>query len=415
MLRTLALILAGGSAPALSILSMERAEAAIPFAGKFRIIDFSLSNCVNSTVYNVGVLTQYRPRSLHEHLGVGRPWDLDRASGGLRILHPSPTPEGGGWQKGTADALRYNLDFIMDQPVEHVLVLAGDHIYKMDYQPMIEMHRSREADITIGVHSVSRHEAYRYGIITTDPESRISSYVEKPRRPSGGMASMGVYVFDKEFLVNALAKSTETHLGSEMLPRLVNEADAYAYNFQGFWADVGTVQAYYETNLALLSETPALDMYDPEWIIHTQSSQQPGAHVDRASRVENSMISDGSQVYGNVSRSIISPGVVVSPDATVRDSIILNDAWIGPGAVIDRCIVDEDARIESGVVLGDGHDNTPNQKTPEWLNTGLTLVGMRTHIPSNVRVGRNVAILSRTNAEAFGSNKEVMSGATVGP
>ncbi len=413
MLRTLALILAGGSAPAMSVRSMERAEAAMPFAGKFRVIDFSLSNCVNSGIFNVGVLTQYRPRTLHEHMGVGRPWDLDRATGGLRIMHPSPTPEGGGWQRGTADAVRYNLDFIQDQPVDVVLMLAGDHIYKMDYRPLIQAHQDRQADITIAVHSVSPHEAYRYGIVSVDGKGDVTGIVEKPRRPTSGLASMGVYVFSKDFLLDVLQNSQDVHLGGQLLPRLVSEVTTCAYNFPGYWTDAGTVQSYYEANMALMAETPALDLYDFEWVVHTQSSQRPGADIDATATIENSLICDGCRIQGHVTRSIISPGVVVAENAIVRDSIVLNDAWIGPNTVLDRCIVDEDARIESDVALGDGHDNTPNQETPDWLNTGLTLVGTRAHIPTGVRIGRNVIVKPRTNERAFGRSKLVVSGATV--
>ncbi len=417
MLRTLALILAGGSAPALSILSSERAEAAIPFAGKYRLIDFTLSNCVNSSIYNIGVLTQYRPRSLHVHLGVGRPWDLDRAQGGLRVLHPSPTPEGGGWQRGTADAVRYNLDFIEDQPVDAVLLLAGDHVYKMDYRPLLRAHEERQADITLAVHKVSPHEAYRYGIVSVDANNNATSFVEKPRRPSSGLASMGIYVFNKDFLVKTLSSNTDTHFGSQLLPRLISSSDvrASAYLFQGYWADVGTVQAYYEANMALLAETPAFDLHDFEWVVHTNSSQRPGAELDGRSRVENSLLCDGCRVQGYISRSIISPGVFVSPDATIRDSIILNDVWIGAGAVIDRCIIDEDVCIGNGAVLGEGQDNTPNEEMPEWLNTGLTLVGTRAQVPAGARVGRNVAIRPRTTEQAFAYNKVVVSGTTLGP
>jgi glucose-1-phosphate adenylyltransferase len=414
MLRTLALILAGGSAPDLSVLSLERAAAAVPFAGKYYTIDFSLSNCVNSGIFNVGVLTQYRPRSLHAHLGVGRPWDLDRAQGGLRTLHPSPTPEGGGWQRGTADALRYNLDFIEDQPVDAVLVLAGDHIYKMDYRPLIQFHQDRESDITLAVHSVSPHEAYRYGIVLTDGNGEVSNFVEKPRRPSSGTASMGVHVFKKDVLLDILSGSNDTHLGSQVLPRIVRERRASAYNFQGYWADIGTVQSYYEANMALLAETPALDLYDFEWVIHTQSSQRPGADITEMANIENSLICDGCRVEGYVTRSIISPGVEIAPDATVRDSIILNDTRIGSGAVVDRCVVDEGVQIDEGVLLGDGQDNTPNRETPDRLNTGLTLVGMRAHVPAGARVGRNVIIRPRTDAEAFTQHNVVPSGATLG-
>jgi glucose-1-phosphate adenylyltransferase len=369
---------------------------------------------VNSGIYNVGVLTQYRPRSVHEHLGVGTPWDLDRARGGLRILHPSPTPEGGGWQRGTADAIRYNLDFIEDQPADAVLILAGDHVYKMDYRPLLRLHEERRADMTIAIHSINPHEAYRYGIVSVDGQNNVTDFVEKPRRPSSGLASMGVYVFNKKFLLDTLTRYTASHLGSELLPRLVGGARTIAYNFPGYWADVGTVQAYYEANMALLAETPTFDLYDFEWVIHTNSSQRPGAEIEASARVENSLLCDGCRVSGYVTRSIISPGVTISPDAVVRDSIVLNDAWIGPGVVLDRCIVDEDVHIGSGALLGDGQDNPPNTETPEWLNTGLTLVGMRSRIPEKARVGRNVIIRSRTTEEAFGHDKVVVSGATLG-
>lgn len=417
MLRTLALILAGGSAPALSVLSSERAEAAIPFAGKYRIIDFTLSNCVNSRIYNVGILTQYRPRPLHAHLGVGRPWDLDRAKGGLRVLHPSPTPEGGGWQRGTADAVRYNLDFISDQPADVVLILAGDHIYKMDYQPLLRMHQERKAKMTMALHRIGHHEGYRYGIAAVDNNGYVSSFVEKPRRPSSGLASMGIYVFNKDFLIETLSSSSDSHFGSQLLPRLIDSGkyDVAAYNFEGYWADVGTVQAYYEANMALLAETPAFDLYDLDWVVHTNSSQRPGVELDSHSRIENSLVCDGCRVQGYVSRSIISPGAYIARDATVRDSIILNDAHIGAGAVVDRCIIDEEAVIGDGAILGDSQENTPNQETPEWLNTGLTLVGMRARIPAGARVGRNVSIRPRTSEQAFGFDKVIASGATLGP
>lgn len=337
MLRTLALILAGGDSPALNVLTAERTEAAVPFAGKYRIIDFALSNCVNSGIYNVGVLTQYRPQSLNTHLGVGRPWDLDRAQGGLRILHPSPTPEGGGWQRGTADAVRYNLDFIADQPAETVLLLAGDHVYRMDYQPLLRLHQEREADITLAVHNVSPHEAYRYGIVSVDANGRVERFVEKPRRTSISLASMGIYVFRKNFLLEILG-GQEVDFGRELLPRLIEQVTAYAYTFDGYWADVGTIQAYYEANMALIGETPALDLYDPDWIIHTTSAQRPAVEIGAEARIENSMVSDGCRIYGQVLRSMLSPGVFISSGAVVRDAIILGDTWIGPDAVIDRCI-----------------------------------------------------------------------------
>ena len=412
MLRTLALILAGGDSPALSVLTAERTEAAVPFAGKYRIIDFPLSNCVNSGIYNVGVLTQYRPRSLNAHLGVGRPWDLDRAQGGLRILHPSPTPEGGGWQRGTADAVRYNMDLIEDQPIEAVLMLAGDHVYKMDYGPLLELHAERKADLTMAVRSVSPHDARRFGIVSVGGDGRVDRFDEKPRRAVSSLASMGIYVFRKEFLLDLLRGNADQDFGRHILPRIVGRANAYAYNFQGYWADVGTVQAYYEANVALLAESPALDLYDPEWVIHTTSADRPGVELGESSRVENSLLSDGCRVFGTVARSVLSPGVYVAPGAVVRDSVIMGDAWIGPEAVVDRCIVDEEVTIGAGAVIGDGESSTANQEAPERLNTGLTLVGTHARLPDGITVGRNVAIRPRTAEVAFGK-KGVPSGATV--
>lgn len=412
MLRTLALILAGGYSPALSVLTAERTEAAVPFAGKFRIIDFPLSNCVNSGIYNVGVLTQYKPRSLHAHLGVGRPWDLDRAQGGLRILHPSPTPDGGGWQRGTADAVRYNLDLIEDQAVDAVLILAGDHIYKMDYNPLLELHAERNADVTLAVRSVSPHDTHRFGIVTVGNDGRVDRFEEKPRRPISNLASMGIYVFRKQFLIDILS-GNEHDFGRHLLPKIVPEARAFAFNFQGYWADVGTVQAYYEANLALLVETPALDLYDPEWVIHTTSADLPGVEIGEHARVENCLVSDGCRIYGTVIHSVLSPGVYVSPGAVVRDSIVLGDAWIGPEAVVDRCIIDEGVHIGAGAVVGEGDIAIPNQEAPDRLNTGLTLVGLRSRLPEGLTVGRNVAIRPRTPEHAFPANRIVPSGATI--
>jgi glucose-1-phosphate adenylyltransferase len=284
MLRTLALILAGGETPALSILTSDRSEAAVPFAGKYRIVDFTLSNCVNSGIFNVGVLTQYRPRSLHEHVGVGKPWDLDRRLGGVRVLHPYLTAEGGAWQKGNGDALRANLDFIAEQPVDVVLVLAGDHIYKMDYRPMLQRHEELDADVTLAVHSVSPHEAHRFGIVTVDADGTVGQFEEKPRRTRSSMASMGIYAFRKSFLLEVLAGGSEQNIGRDLMPKLVQRTQIASYNFQGYWADVGTVQAYYEANMALLVETPALDLYDPEWVIHTRSAELPAAEIGDAAR-----------------------------------------------------------------------------------------------------------------------------------
>ena len=414
MLRTLALILAGGESKALSALTAERSEAAVPFAGKFRIVDFALSNCVNSGIYNVGVLTQYRPRSLHEHIGVGKPWDLDRRIGGVRVLHPYLTSEGGEWQRGNADAVRGNLDYIAEQPVDAVLLLAGDHIYKMDYRPMLQLHQDHDSDVTMAVHSVSPHEVQRYGIVTVDADGTVSRFEEKPRRSRSSLASMGIYVFRKSFLIELLAGSQAADFGREVMPKVVGQTSVGAYHFQGYWADVGTVQAYYEANMALLVETPALDLYDPEWVIHTRSEERPAALIGPEARVEGNLLCDGCQIYGQVVRSVIAPGVVVAPGAVVRDSILMTDTTVAAGAVVDRCILDKEVTVGRDARLGDGEDNTPNHAAPERLNTGLTVVGRGARVPAGAVVGRNVVIMPRVAEAAFGADKAVASGKTIG-
>ncbi len=413
MLRTLALILAGGESPALSVLTAVRSEAAVPFAGKYRIIDFPLSNCVNSGISNVGVLTQYQPRSLHEHIGVGKPWDLDRRIGGVRVLHPYLTSVGGKWQRGNADALRANLDYINDQQADAVLVLAGDHIYKMDYRPMLALHEENDADVTVGVHPVSPHETHRYGVVGVDDDGGVSHFEEKPRRARSTLASMGIYVFRKSFLVEILAGGDEANLGRDLMPQLLKRTHVRSYQFQGYWADVGTVQAYYEANMALLAESPALDLYDPDWVIHTRSEERPSAEIGAAARVDGNLLCDGCRIYGTVVRSVISPGVVVAAGAVIRDSILLPGVMVAAGAVIDRCVIDKDAQIGADAMVGDGDDITANIQSPELLNTGLTLVGRGAQIPAGARVGRNVVIKSRATTQQFGGGV-VASGATVG-
>lgn len=413
MLRTLALILAGGESPALNVLTAERSEAAVPFAGKYRIIDFTLSNCVNSGIYNVGVLTQYRPRSLHEHIGVGKPWDLDRRIGGVRVLQPYVTSEGGVWQQGNADALRANLDFIAEQPVDAVLVLAGDHIYKMDYRPLLALHESRNADVTLAVHSVSPYEAHRFGIVSVDNDGIVTHFEEKPRRTRSSMASMGVYVFRKSYLIKMLEGGSETNIGRELMPRIIRDTKVPSYQFQGYWADVGTVQSYYEANMSLLVETPALDLYDQEWTIHTRSEERPTVEIGANARVDGNLLCDGCRIYGSVSRSIISPGVVVEEGAVVRDSILLTDTVIKAGAVVDRCIVDKEAVIGANAQVGTGEDNTPNQHAPDLLNTGLTLIGRRAHVPDNAQIGRNAVVRPRVRDHHY-TETAIGSGQTVG-
>jgi len=413
----IAMILAGGEGPALSVLTALRSEAAVPFGGKYRIIDFTLSNCVNSDIFNVAVLTQYQPRSLNEHIGVGRPWDLDRSSGGVRLLQPYQRNKGerGAWQEGTADALRFNLDTI-PASVEDVLILAGDHVYIMDYRPLIRFHHSRNADVTIAVRQVPAFEAHRFGMVAYDADNRVVEYEEKPKRTRISTASMGVYVFRREVLIEALTTGPGRryhNLGGEVIPALVRSARVYAYPFQGYWADVGTIQAYYEANMALLGETPALDLYVPEWVIHTRSEERPAVYLGPESRVERALLCDGCQIEGTVINSVISPGVRVAAGAVVRDSIIMTDTLIEAGAIVDRAILDKRVTVGAEARIGAGEENTPNLKWPERINTGITVIGKRASIPPRTTIGRNVVIFPHVGPKDF-SGPEVASGETIG-
>ncbi len=415
----MAMILAGGEGPALSVLTAKRSEAAVPFAGKYRIIDFALSNCVNSGIFDVAVLTQYQPRSLNEHIGVGRPWDLDRTTGGVRLLQPyqSTKGEAGAWQAGTADAIRFNLN-ILRPTVDDVLVLAGDHIYTMDYGPLLREHRERDADVTLAVYTVPGFEAYRFGMVTADTQGRVVKFEEKPRRTASTLASMGIYVFKREVLVDWLSQAgangdEEGHnLARDYIPGHLASHRVFAHRFQGYWADVGTIQAYYEANMALLTETPALDLYNPDWVIHTRSEERAAALIGPEARVEGNLLSDGCRIEGTVIRSIISPGVYVAPGATVRDAIIMTDTVIEPGAEVERAIVDKRVTVGADARLGWSEKNTPNREHPDRLNTGLTVVGKGAVIPQGMRVGRNVVIHPRVTAESY-HRKEVPSGATI--
>lgn len=412
-----AMILAGGEGPALSVLTALRSEAAMPFGGKYRIIDFSLSNCVNSAIYDVNVLTQYMPRSLNEHIGVGRPWDLDRTTGGLRLLQPYQSTRGerGAWQEGTADALRFNLD-VVRATVDDVLILAGDHVYKMDYRPLFRFHQENGADLTIAVRSVPPFESYRFGMISAEPGGRIITYEEKPRRTRSTQASMGIYVVRREVLVKYLTDNVgkkQRNFGGEVVPRLVGETRAYAYPFLGYWADIGTIQAYYEANMALLAETSALDLYDLDWPIYTRSEERPAVYIGEGARVEGNLLCDGCRIEGTVNRSVISPGVWVKKGAVVRDSIIMTDAVIEEGAEVDRAILDKRVMVGTGARVGAGEDNTPNHKWPERLNTGLVVAGKDALIPPGIAVGRNVIIYPHATARAY-PGTEVASGETIG-
>jgi glucose-1-phosphate adenylyltransferase len=410
----LTLVLAGGEGERLSILSQVRAKPGVPFGGKYRIIDFALSNAVNSGLTDVAVLTQYAPRSLIDHIGVGRPWDLDRSRGGVTLLQPYlGRGRSREWYRGTADAVLQNLEFIDDRNPELVVILAGDHVYKMDYRPFIEHHRSTRADITCAVRTVPIEDAHRFGILEADADGWITAFVEKPAKPTSNLVSMGVYVFAWPGLRSVLS-AERVDFGRDVLPAMVAAGRRVgSYHYAGYWQDVGTVESYWETSLDLLSDHPGIDLYDRGWLIYTRSEERAPALIGAEARVTRSMVSHGCVIHGTVEHSILSPGVRVEAGAVVRDSIVMFDTVVGAGATVDRAILDKDCVVGPGSRVGDGDDLRPNRREPERLFAGITLVGKRAQIPGGIVIGRNCRIDPTVEASDFGRRRTIRSGETV--
>ncbi len=416
MKRTMALVLAGGEGERLSILSQIRAKPAVPFGGKYRIIDFTLSNCVNSDIDDVLVLTQYNPRSLNDHIGLGRPWDLDRNTGGVKLLQPYiARGRVAEWYRGTADAVLRNLNVIEHASADTFLVLAGDHIYKMDYQPFVQAHRRHRADVTIAVRRVPLADASRMGILAMDDADRVTEWQEKPKQPKSDLASMGVYVFSKRALRRWLREDL-VDFGGDVVPAMLDAgARVFGYRFSGYWQDVGTIQSYWETNMALLVDRPELDLYDKEWLIHTRSEERAPAKVGSTAQIHRSLISHGCLIEGTVVNSVLSPGVRVDVGAVVRDSIVMFDSVIRAGAVVDRAILDKEVVIGQGAVVGEGpYDAPPNKSEPSRLNSGITVVGKQAIVPRGVRLGRNVKVDSGVRGGDY-RRKVIRSGESVEP
>src|SRR5262245_35166336 len=414
MKQTMAVILAGGEGERLSILSGVRAKPAVPFGGKYRIIDFTLSNCVNSNIDNVVVLTQYNPRSLNDHIGLGRPWDLDRSNGGVKLLQPYiARGKVAEWYRGTADAVLQNINVIERDSADIVLVLAGDHIYKMDYQPFVQAHRRHRADVTIAVRRVPLAEASRMGILAMDESDHVTEWQEKPKQPKSDLASMGVYVFSKKTLRRWLSED-RVDFGRHVIPAMLDAgARVFGYRYNGYWQDVGTIQSFWEANMALLEDDPELDLYDPDWVIHTRSEERAPAKVGPTAQVHRSLVSHGCQINGTVVNSVLSPGVRVEVGAVVRDSIVMFDSVIRAGAVVDRSILDKDVVVGSGAIVGSGpYDDRPNQQEPSRLNAGINVVGKRAVIPRGAQIGRNVRIAADIRTTDF-VKKIIKSGESV--
>jgi glucose-1-phosphate adenylyltransferase len=360
-MKTRAVILAGGEGSRLGILTAKRTKPAVPFGGKYRIIDFTLSNCVNSGIFDVMILAQYRPQSLIEHIGAGGPWDLNRDfTGGVRMYTPYKARGASDWYLGTADAVQQNFRFIKSGRPDLVLILSGDHIYEMNYDAMVAFHQDHGADLTLATIRVPRHEASRYGIVAVDEGYRVTSFIEKPSDPPDTLANMGVYLFSFELLDRILwedhQRGESSHdFGKDILPRLVKEGKrVFAYPYTGYWVDVGTVQSYWQAHMDLLMEKPQIDLYDRSWIIHTRTEEQAPARIERGAQISDSLITNGCIISGGavVERSILSSGVHLGANAVVRDSIILTDTVIEADSIIERSIVDKKARIGRGCRIG---------------------------------------------------------------
>lgn len=400
----IAMLLAGGQGSRLGVLTAKMAKPAVSFGGKYRIIDFPLSNCINSGVDTVGVLTQYQPLRLNTHIGIGIPWDLDRNIGGVTVLPPYEKSENSEWYTGTANAIYQNLDYMETYNPDYVLILSGDHIYKMDYEVMLDFHKEHNADVTIAVMPVPMEEAKRFGIMITDDEGRITEFEEKPENPRSNLASMGIYIFNWKTLKEALiAKASQVALdfGKHVIPYCHNNGSPmYAYEFTGYWKDVGTLDSYWQANMELIDLVPEFNLYEEYWKIYTKSETLPPQYLSRDSVIEKSIVGEGSEIYGKVYNSVIGRGVVIGENAVIRDSIIMNEVEIKENVQCTKCIVAEGAVIGENSVLGEGEE-LPNEVNPKIYNSGLVTVGEKSIIPPNVHIGKNSVVFGETEAADY--------------
>lgn len=396
MERAVAFILAGGAGKRLSLLTTHRAKPAVPFAGRYRIIDFTLTNCVNSGIDEVYVLAQYISRSLERHLGIGKPWDLDRATGGLHVLHPHLGFDAADWYRGTADALYQNSMVLRSLKSPYILILSGDHVYSMDYSEFLDYHAAHKRPVTLAVTEVPASMTKHFGIATTNGAGMVTKFDEKPAVSDSRLASMGIYIFDREFLVSILERIKPHHddldFGKHVLPRLVSAGQVASFDYHGYWLDIGTLRGYYEASLALLAARPRLDLAPSTGAVMTVPDEYPPLAVSSGGLVEGSMICNGCVVAGTVRRSILSPGVAVEEGAVVDGCVILHDCVIARGARLTRCLLDKGVRVGRGTVIGEGDVSIANTLQPEYLDFGMTLIGRDTRVPAGISIGTNCLV-----------------------
>jgi glucose-1-phosphate adenylyltransferase len=402
-----ALLMAGGVGSRLNILVRHRAKPAVPFGGMYRIIDFTLSNATNCDLSRVAILTQYKPLSLMDHVGDGSAWDLAGRTRAVKILPPKTGEKDWDWYKGTADAVRQNLDFVTGGDYKEVLILSGDHIYCMDYVPLVKFHREHKAHVTIGMLPVPWEETQNFGVGITDDQDRIIDWQEKPRKARSNLASMGIYVFDRKYLVQSLHETKEEDFGHHIIPKALKEPKVYGYLFRAYWRDAGTIQAYWDANMDLLDPHSALRPH----LAHIKTNQttakmfydRPPMRIVKGAAVLNSLLSPNCTIMGKVQNSVLSPGVVVESGALVKDSVVMHDSIIRSGAHVERCIIDKEAIIGKKAIVGSGNPSVANVKYPTHVYSGLTLVGKQAIIPDNVRVGTNCIIGSEAQEQDFHS------------
>ncbi len=400
----IAMLLAGGQGSRLGVLTANVAKPAVSFGGKYRIIDFPLSNCINSGIDTVGVLTQYQPLRLNAHIGIGIPWDLDRNVGGVAVLPPYEKSSNSEWYTGTANAIYQNIEYINSYNPEYVLILSGDHIYKMDYEEMLSFHKRNEADVTIAAMPVPIEEASRFGVVLTDEQKRITEFEEKPEHPRSNLASMGIYIFTWSVLKEALISKRDEpgcDFGKHVIPYCHgNGQRIFAYEYNGYWKDVGTLGSYWEANMELIDIIPEFNLYEDFWKIYTNSGVLPPQYISEHAVIERCIICNGAEIYGEVRNSVIGSGVIIEEGAVVRDSIIMQDCVIGKGCVIDRAILAEDVKVGERTTLGIGAD-VPNKWKPDIYSYGLVTIAEHSVIPEDVRIGKNTAISGVTVKEDY--------------
>lgn len=388
---TVAMLLAGGQGSRLGVLTSKLAKPAVAYGGKYRIIDFPLSNCVNSGIDAVGVLTQYQPLILNEYIGNGQPWDLDGMNSGVTVLPPYQRSKGADWYKGTANAIYQNIDYIDRYNPDYVIILSGDHIYKMDYSKMIAAHKENNADCTIAVIDVPLSEASRFGILNTNPDNSIYEFDEKPKIPKSTKASMGIYVFNwdklrKYLILDENDKNSENDFGKNILPNMLDNGERmFAFEFNGYWKDVGTIESLWESNMDLLNPNTGLDLSDEKWKIYSRNPVMPPQYIGPDACIQNSLVADGCNIYGKIEFSILFAGVYVAPSAVVEDSIIMPGARIEEGAVVQYAIVSENAVIGKNAIVGSRPEKIKNKD--EW---GIAVIG------SNRKIGSNAVVKAKT-------------------